>query len=185
MEIIRTQNININSSAAVGGDIPKEVEKSVFFSTSEKIINLGRANSLWPFMFGIACCSIEMMGMVMPRFDIARLGYEVFRASPRHADVMLVAGPVCNKFIPIIKKLHDQMAEPRWVIAVGSCASSGGLFSDSYYVVPGVDTIIPVDVYVPGCPPRPEAWIDGFLTLKDKIIQSKELGKWRTEPYKR
>ena len=141
----------------------------VVFTTVEKAIDFCRSNSLWPVSFGLACCAIEMMAAGGARYDISRFGYEVFRASPRQADVMIVAGTVTKKMAPLLKRLYDQMPEPRYVMAMGSCAISGGPFADSYSVVRGVDELVPVDVMIPGCPPRPEALIEGFLQLKAKI----------------
>lgn len=145
------------------------INNHVVFTTLEKGIDFCRSNSLWPVSFGLACCAIEMMGSGGARYDISRFGYEVFRPSPRHADVMIVAGTVCEKMAPLLKRLYNQMPEPRYVIAMGSCAISGGPFADSYSVVRGVEELVPVDVFVPGCPPRPEALIDGFLALKAKL----------------
>lgn len=145
------------------------INNHVFFTTIEKGIDFCRSNSLWPLSYGPACCAIEMMAVGGARYDISRFGYEVFRPSPRHADVMIVAGTVTNKMAPLLKRIYDQMPEPKYVIAMGSCSISGGPFADSYNVVRGVDTIVPVDVVVPGCPPRPEALIDGFLSLKAKL----------------
>ncbi|MGB9887283.1 MAG: NADH-quinone oxidoreductase subunit B [Moorellales bacterium] len=139
-------------------------------STVETILNHARARSFWPLTCGLACCAIEMMAAGGARFDIARFGYEVFRASPRQADLMIVAGTVTNKMAPLLVRLYEQMPEPKYVVAMGSCACSGGPFVDSYNVVKGVDTLIPVDVYVPGCPPRPEALFYGLLQLKAKVI---------------
>lgn len=144
-------------------------DKGVVFTTIDKALDFCRSNSLWPLSFGPACCAIEMMSSGGARYDISRFGYEVFRPSPRHADVMIVAGTVTKKMAPILKRLYDQMPEPRYVIAMGSCSITGGPFADSYNVVRGVDEIIPVDVVVPGCPPRPEALIEGFLKLKEKL----------------
>ncbi len=135
----------------------------------EKILNFARGRSLWPVTFGLACCAIEMMATGGARFDLARFGYEVFRPSPRHADVMIVAGTVTHKMVPLLRRIYDQMPEPKYVVAMGSCACSGGPFVDSYSVAAGVDTVVPVDVYVPGCPPRPEALIYGLLQLRAKI----------------
>jgi NADH-quinone oxidoreductase subunit B len=141
----------------------------VAFTTIEKAIDFCRSNSLWPVSFGLACCAIEMMASGGARYDISRFGYEVFRPSPRQADVMIVAGTVTDKMAPLLRRLYDQMPEPKYVIAMGSCAITGGPFADSYSVVRGVDELVPVDVFIPGCPPRPEALIDGFLKLKDKL----------------
>lgn len=141
----------------------------VLFTTLEKALDFCRSNSFWPLSYGPACCAIEMMASGCARYDISRFGYEVFRPSPRHADVMIVAGTVSAKMGPLLKRLYDQMPEPKYVIAMGSCAISGGPFADSYSVVKGVDKLVPVDVIVPGCPPRPEALIEGFLKLKEKV----------------
>lgn len=141
----------------------------VVLSTVEKALDFSRSNSLWPVSFGLACCAIEMMAAGGARYDLSRFGYEVFRPSPRQADLMIVAGTVTEKMAPLIKRLYDQMPEPKYVMAMGSCSITGGPFADSYSVVPGVDTFLPVDVYIPGCPPRPEALIDGFLKLKSKL----------------
>ncbi|MGI6678938.1 MAG: NADH-quinone oxidoreductase subunit B [Dehalobacterium sp.] len=157
-------------------DVSTNIEQlpdNVILASLEKVLNYARGHSLWPVTFGLACCAIEMMGAGGGRYDLARFGYEVFRPSPRHADLMIVAGTVTNKMAPLVKRIFDQMPEPKYVIAMGSCAISGGPFVDSYNVVPGVDQIIPVDVYVPGCPPRPEALIYGMLTLKQRILNPK------------
>ncbi len=154
-------------------NIPSSVVPSslVHFAPLEKLLNLGRANSLWPMTFGLACCAIEMMSAGGPRFDLARFGCEVFRPSPRQSDVMIVAGTVNKKMAPAVKTLYDQMLEPKWVIAMGNCAISGGpfVFEGQYNVVEGVDQFLPVDVYVPGCPPRPEALFEAIMELEEKI----------------
>lgn len=148
-------------------------QDNIIFTSIEKVINMCKSNSLWPVSFGLACCAIEMMAAGGARYDLSRFGYEVFRPSPRQADVMIVAGTVTNKMAPLVRKLYDQMPEPKYVIALGSCAISGGPFADSYSVLQGVDKILPVDVYVPGCPPRPEAIINGFLQLRAKVRNPK------------
>jgi NADH-quinone oxidoreductase subunit B len=134
----------------------------------EKLVNWARLNSLWPAQFGLACCAIEMMSTAASRYDMARFGMEVFRASPRQSDVMIVAGRVSQKMAPVLKTIYDQMLEPKWVIAMGDCSSSGGIYNN-YAIIQGVDKIVPVDVYVAGCPPRPEALLDGLLLLQKKI----------------
>lgn len=156
--------------------VQEEIEKNIILTKLDDALNFCRAHSFWPLTFGLACCAIEMMAAGGARYDIARFGYEVFRASPRQADLMIVAGTINEKMAPVVKKIYEQMPEPKWVIAMGSCATSGGPFVDSYNVVPGADTFLPVDVYIPGCPPRPEALIHGLLTLKEKIIHPKEVG---------
>lgn len=134
----------------------------------EDLIDWARANSLWPAQFGLACCAIEMMSTAAPRYDIARFGMEVFRASPRQSDVMIVAGRVSRKMAPVLKTIYDQMPEPKFVIAMGDCASCGGIYNN-YAIIQGVDKIVPVDVYIAGCPPRPEALLDGLIMLQKKI----------------
>ena len=134
-----------------------------------RVQDWSRENSLWPVTFGLACCAIEMMATAAGRFDMARFGSELFRASPRQADLMIVSGRVALKMAPVVREIYDQMPEPKWVIAMGDCASCGGIFNN-YAVVQGVDRIVPVDIYVPGCPPRPEALIDAILKLKQRIV---------------
>lgn len=138
----------------------------------DAVVNWARKNSLWPATFGLACCAIEMMNTVSARNDLARFGAETFRASPRQADVMIVSGRVSRKMAPVVRRIYDQMPEPKWVISMGACATSGGVF-DNYAIVQGVDKIVPVDVYVPGCPPRPEMLIHAIMMLQDKIMKEK------------
>ena len=143
---------------------------NVFLSTIDDVINWGRSNSLWPLTFATSCCGIEMMATGAPRHDFARFGMEVYRASPRQADVIVIAGTITNKMAPVLKLLYDQMSEPKYVVAMGACAVSGGPFYlNSYHVVKGVEHIIPVDVFIPGCPPRPEALLYGMIQLQRKI----------------
>lgn len=144
-------------------------EKNFLRNSIEKFLNWGRVNSFWPASFGLACCAIEMASTGGARYCLARFGYEVFQASPRQADLMIVAGTLTRKMAPVARRVYDQMPEPKWAIAMGNCACSGGPFADSYAVVPGADSIIPIDVYIPGCPPRPEALIFGMLQLRQKI----------------
>jgi NADH-quinone oxidoreductase subunit B len=149
------------------------IKNNIIMTSVEHVLNLCRSNSLWPVTFGLACCAIEMMATGGARYDLSRFGFEVFRPSPRQADLMIVAGTVTHKMVPLIRRLYDQMPEPKYVIAMGNCAIGGGPFVDSYSVLPGIDTILPVDVYITGCSPRPEALIDGFLKLRDKIRNPK------------
>jgi len=144
-------------------------------TTLEQVVNWGRKYSLWPMTFGLACCAMEMIAAGAPRFDIARFGAEVFRGSPRQCDLMIVSGRVSNKMAPVVKRLYEQMPYPKWVIAMGDCSSVGGPFNN-YAIVQGVDKLIPVDVYVPGCPPRPEALLDAIVKLQEKIQRHEKLG---------
>ncbi|MHB1127917.1 MAG: NADH-quinone oxidoreductase subunit B [Bacillota bacterium] len=158
----------------------KQVEelanKNIFLTTLDQALNYARAHSFWPVTFGLACCAIEMMAAGGARFDIARFGYEVFKPSPRQADLMVVAGTITKKMAPLVRRVYDQMPEPKYVMAMGSCAISGGPFVDSYNVVMGASEILPVDVFVPGCPPRPEALLHGFIQLKEKVRNPKAVG---------
>ncbi len=146
------------------------IPRGILLTTVEKAVNWSRKSSLWPVTFGLACCAIEMMCTAASRFDLARFGMEIFRASPRQADLMIVSGRVSNKMAPVVRLLYDQMAEPKWVIAMGACASTGGVFNN-YAIIQGVDKLVPVDIYVPGCPPRPEQLIEGIMKLHSKIMK--------------
>ena len=149
--------------------LDEELQRSVLITRLDSVLNWARKYSPWPMFFGLACCSFEMMAAAGLRFDMTRFGMDIMRASPRQADLIMVTGTLTWKMAPAVKMIYDQMAEPKWVIAMGSCAISGGPFADSYSVVPGVNRIIPVDVYLPGCPPRPESLIRGIVMLQEKI----------------
>ncbi|MCC6957289.1 MAG: NADH-quinone oxidoreductase subunit B [Anaerolineales bacterium] len=160
-------------------DIPPELQGQVEITTIDKIYNWGRRSSIWPLMFGLACCAIEMICTAASRYDFARFGMEIMRPSPRQADLMIVAGTVTKKMIPQIVRLYNQMPEPKYVVAMGACASGGGPFKEGYNVVSGVDRYVPVDVYIPGCPPTPQALIHGLITLQRKIdTQSIKKVRW-------
>jgi NADH-quinone oxidoreductase subunit B len=144
-------------------------KQGIFVTTIEELYNWGRRSSIWPMQFGLACCAIEMIATTMARYDLARFGAEVFRPSPRQADLMIISGTVTKKMAPQVVRLYNQMAEPKYVIAMGACAISGGPFKQGYNVLKGIDRYIPVDVHIPGCPPRPEALLHAFMTLQKKI----------------
>jgi NADH-quinone oxidoreductase subunit B len=169
---------------AMEQDVTKELKAElskhgIFTTTFEELYNWGRKNSVWPLTFGLACCAIEMIATTMARYDLARFGAEVFRASPRQADLIIVSGTVTKKMAPQVVRLYNQMPEPKYVIAMGACAISGGPFRDGYNVLKGIDRYIPVDVHIPGCPPRPEALIDAFMTLQKKIGEQRLTGENR------
>ena len=151
-------------------ELQGELKSNVFITTLNNIYNWGRRGSMWPMSFGLACCAIEMIGAAASRFDFSRFGMEIMRATPRQADLMIVAGTVTKKMAPQIVRLYNQIAEPKYVLAMGACAISGGPFKEGYNVVSGIDKFLPVDVYVPGCPPRPEALIQGFMLLHEKVM---------------
>jgi NADH-quinone oxidoreductase subunit B len=162
-------------------DLDEDVQRNLLVTSAETVFNWARSSSLWPAMFGLACCAIEMIAVATPRYDISRFGAEIFRASPRQADLMIVSGTITWKMAAPVRRVYLQMAEPKWVISMGGCAIMGGPFAYAYSVLPGVRLLVPVDVYIPGCPPRPESLLTGLMMLQEKIKRESITGKRERE----